>query len=674
MGPGASRNETPRARGVWPETAHRVTAVSIERMGPRVLVVEDETSISEPLASHLAREGFEPEVAGTLAAAREAIGRDEPDVILLDVMLPDGDGRDFCRDVRAHSDVPIVMLTARGEEVDRIVGLELGADDYVVKPFSAGELVARMRASTPRPRADARRAPITIGSLVLDPASRSVTKDGAPIELAAKEFDLLRMLMSRAGEVVGREEIMDEVWDPHWFGPSKTLDVHISWLRKKIEDEAVGAPLHPHGPRRRVPIRRAPSVTRRCTWAHVDEGPDPARRLVRLRAARRDRGAHRPARHRAPRSRPFRARGTDAREPQTIAAVLARDQLEDDPAERRALVRNAARYAGDVGGRVVVLGDTGVAIADSAEEDLGEDFARRVARRWPAPSPRSRSRRSAGRGGGGDIAVAAAPIIDEGELVGVVQISRDVATVQANVGRATAAVVAVALEVGSPRGWCWSSRSRDRSRGRCPGWPRRRGVSGTEIGPGRIAGGGDGSTSSRDRSTRWRLVWNRRSEAQREFVATRPISCTPLTGIKLRLEAESRSPTTRTFGPSSGSRRQGGRPPLAGHRTATDDGEPGRGGGRFSRRPGRRRRAGSASMAGAGGAGSHWVSKRVDAADLAVAADPADVDQVLDVLIDNALTHAAGPIRVIASGGPGQALVSVSDRGPGDARRTRSRG
>jgi DNA-binding response OmpR family regulator len=207
-------------------------------MGPRVLVVEDETSISEPLASHLAREGFAPEVAGTIAAAREAIDRDEPDMILLDVMLPDGDGRDLCRDVRARSDVPIVMLTARGEEVDRIVGLELGADDYVVKPFSAGELVARLRAIQRRSRAaGSRRSPITIGALTLDPASRSVTKGGEPIDLAAKEFDLLKLLMSRAGEVVGREEIMDEVWDPHWFGPTKTLDVHISWLRKKIEDE-----------------------------------------------------------------------------------------------------------------------------------------------------------------------------------------------------------------------------------------------------------------------------------------------------------------------------------------------------------------------------------------------------------------------------------------------------
>ena len=204
----------------------------------RVLVVEDESSISQPLAEHLAREGFEPEIAATVAAARDAFGRDEPDVVLLDVMLPDGDGRDLCRELRAVSEVPIVMLTARGEEVDRIVGLELGADDYVVKPFSAGELVARIRAILRRGRAaGSRKTPIEIGAIALDPASRTVTRHGAPVELAAKEFDLLRLLMSRAGEVIGREEIMDEVWDPHWFGPTKTLDVHVSWLRKKIEDD-----------------------------------------------------------------------------------------------------------------------------------------------------------------------------------------------------------------------------------------------------------------------------------------------------------------------------------------------------------------------------------------------------------------------------------------------------
>jgi two-component system response regulator RegX3 len=208
----------------------------------RVLLVEDERAISEPLAEHLAREGFEPEVAETLAAAEEAYGRQAPDVVLLDVMLPDGDGRDLCRRIRSESDVPIIMLTARGEEVDRIVGLELGADDYVVKPFSARELVARIRAVMRRGRSSGDQSPITVGELVLDPSSRKVTRSGEPIELAAKEFDLLALLMSRAGQVVRREEIMDEVWDPHWFGPTKTLDVHISWLRKKIEHD----PSDPH--------------------------------------------------------------------------------------------------------------------------------------------------------------------------------------------------------------------------------------------------------------------------------------------------------------------------------------------------------------------------------------------------------------------------------------------
>ena len=206
-------------------------------MKQRVMVVEDEVAIAEPLGEHLAREGFEPTVAGSLDEARNALQQFQPDLILLDVMLPDGDGRDLCREIRRTSDVPIIMLTARGEEVDRIVGLELGADDYVVKPFSAGELVARMRAILRRGRGTARKGPITVGPLTLDPAARTVTKKDEPIELAAKEFDLLHLLMSNAGQVCTREQIMDEVWDPHWFGPTKTLDVHVSWLRKKLEDD-----------------------------------------------------------------------------------------------------------------------------------------------------------------------------------------------------------------------------------------------------------------------------------------------------------------------------------------------------------------------------------------------------------------------------------------------------
>jgi two-component system response regulator RegX3 len=203
----------------------------------RILVVEDESAISEPLAESLEREGFDADVAPTLAAARDAFQRQRPDLVLLDVMLPDGDGRDLAREIRRESDVPIIMLTARGEEIDRVLGLELGADDYVVKPFSMRELTARIRAIMRRGRGAERRGPIEIGDLVLDPSSRTLTKAAQPVELAAKEFDLLHLLMANAGDVLKREQIMDEVWDPHWFGPTKTLDVHISWLRKKIEDD-----------------------------------------------------------------------------------------------------------------------------------------------------------------------------------------------------------------------------------------------------------------------------------------------------------------------------------------------------------------------------------------------------------------------------------------------------
>ena len=218
-----------------PSAARRGVASSA--MGTRILLVEDEAAISEPLVESLGREGFEAEVAPTLAGARDAFRRRAPDLILLDVMLPDGDGRDLAREIRKDSDVPIVMLTARGEEIDRVLGLELGADDYVVKPFSSRELTARIRAIMRRGRAPERDRPIENGALRLDPVSRTITKDGEEIELAAREFDLLHLLMANPGQVLRRERIMDEVWDPHWFGPTKTLDVHISWLRKKIEDD-----------------------------------------------------------------------------------------------------------------------------------------------------------------------------------------------------------------------------------------------------------------------------------------------------------------------------------------------------------------------------------------------------------------------------------------------------
>jgi two-component system response regulator RegX3 len=206
---------------------------------PRVLVIENEESISEPLAEALEREGFATDVAATAGQGMELFRTRSPELVLLDVMLPDGDGREVLRDIRAVSRVPVVMLTARGEESDKIVGLELGADDYVTKPFSAKELVARMRAVLRRTAAPppTDRTSLELGDVTMDLDTRSVTKGGQRIELTLKEFELLRMLMEQAGRVISREDLIDEVWDTNWFGPTKTLDVHVSSLRKKLGDE-----------------------------------------------------------------------------------------------------------------------------------------------------------------------------------------------------------------------------------------------------------------------------------------------------------------------------------------------------------------------------------------------------------------------------------------------------
>jgi len=207
----------------------------------RILVVEDEESISEPFAEALRRAGFEPLVTGTAAGALELAASAKPDLVMLDLALPDGDGRDVCRELRRHSDVPIMMLTARGTEMDKIVGLELGADDYVVKPFSAAEVISRIRAVLRRThRAETpEERPIKIGGLELDEAARIARLDGEELDLARKEFDLLAALMRQAGKVVKREDLMAEVWDTNWFGSTKTLDVHIGWLRRKLGDDPV---------------------------------------------------------------------------------------------------------------------------------------------------------------------------------------------------------------------------------------------------------------------------------------------------------------------------------------------------------------------------------------------------------------------------------------------------
>jgi DNA-binding response OmpR family regulator len=207
----------------------------------RILVVEDEASISEPFAEALRRAGFEALVTRTAAGALQLAEEAEPDLIMLDLALPDGDGRDVCRELRRRSDVPIVMLTARGTEMDKIVGLELGADDYVVKPFSAREVISRIRAvlrRSARSDGDGGEAgkPLRVAELELDPAARIARLRGEELDLSRKEFDLLAELMRHAGHVVKREDLMSKVWDVNWFGSTKTLDVHIGWLRRKLDD------------------------------------------------------------------------------------------------------------------------------------------------------------------------------------------------------------------------------------------------------------------------------------------------------------------------------------------------------------------------------------------------------------------------------------------------------
>jgi DNA-binding response OmpR family regulator len=201
--------------------------------------VEDEDSISEPFAELLRAEGFEPVVARTAAEALTLAEEIRPDVVLLDVMLPDGDGRDVCRELRRRSDVPILMLTARADVTDRVLGLELGADDYVTKPFSSVEVISRIRALLRRARGaagpsdDVRR----VGDLTVDFAAHRVTLRDHELALSRKEFDLLAVLARNAGRVVRREDLMAEVWDENWFGPTRTLDVHVGFLRRKLGDD-----------------------------------------------------------------------------------------------------------------------------------------------------------------------------------------------------------------------------------------------------------------------------------------------------------------------------------------------------------------------------------------------------------------------------------------------------
>jgi two-component system, OmpR family, response regulator RegX3 len=200
----------------------------------RIVLVEDEDSIAEPLAEGLRREGFEVDRAATGRAALELAAAD---VVLLDLRLPDMDGLDVCRRLRERSDVAIIVVTARGEEADRVVGLELGADDYVVKPFGLRELIARIRAVTRRTAArEAHSEPLRVGELAVDERARRVTLGGRELGLTPKEFDLLAALARDPGAAVSRRRLLEDVWETSWYGSSKTIDVHVASLRRKLGD------------------------------------------------------------------------------------------------------------------------------------------------------------------------------------------------------------------------------------------------------------------------------------------------------------------------------------------------------------------------------------------------------------------------------------------------------
>ena len=210
----------------------------------KILLVDDETLITDSLTYSLKREGFQVEAVADGNSALEAARQMEPDLIVLDLMLPDISGFEVCRRLRTFTTAPVIMLTARSEEIDRVLGLEVGADDYLAKPFSFRELLARLnallrrvaldrQASQPAPETPA----LTMRMLTLDPAARRVVKGENDLQLSAREFDLLHVLMKNAGRAMSREDLISQVWGDDWTGDPRTLDVHVRWLRIKIEED-----------------------------------------------------------------------------------------------------------------------------------------------------------------------------------------------------------------------------------------------------------------------------------------------------------------------------------------------------------------------------------------------------------------------------------------------------
>ncbi len=211
--------------------------------GELILLVDDEPNIIELARLYLERDGFRTSAVGDGAKAVEAARKENPALVVLDIMLPSLDGYEVCKQVRAQSDVPIIMLTARDEDIDKIIGLELGADDYMTKPFNPRELVARVKAILRRsersPKGDKPTGPLHVGDVTIDEARREVTVAGRPIGLRAKEFDLLLALAENRGIVLTREKLLDLVWGFDYVGQTRTIDVHIAHLRKLLANSQV---------------------------------------------------------------------------------------------------------------------------------------------------------------------------------------------------------------------------------------------------------------------------------------------------------------------------------------------------------------------------------------------------------------------------------------------------
>ena len=232
-----------------------MTAASAAAERARILIVEDEESLADSVRYNLEREGFTVEVAVDGQQGLERFHAAAPSLVILDLMLPEISGLDVCRTIRAESDVPIIMVTAKDSEADKVTGLELGADDYVTKPFSVRELVSRVRANLRRtagapsgPSSTGGDEVLTGGSVELDVGRHEVRVKGELLPLPPKEFELLELFLLRRGRLLTRDFLIDEVWGPDYFGDTKTLDVHVKRLRGKIEDD-------PHHPEHLVTVR-----------------------------------------------------------------------------------------------------------------------------------------------------------------------------------------------------------------------------------------------------------------------------------------------------------------------------------------------------------------------------------------------------------------------------------